>query len=347
MSALPASGPARPPALLARRPGLAMAALRRREVQLVLAIVLVGGLSTALHPIFASSSNISFMLADSVTTMVLAVSQTVVILGRGIDLSVAPVLGIAAIGVGFPAQDHNLNIFLALVIVLAIGTILGAGNGILVSVVGIPPIIATLATLTIYGGLQFIFTSGQEVVSIPAGYNNLGSADMVPGVPWLVVIGAAVVATAYLFLTRTLPGRSIFAIGNNADAAFRAGLPVRRVLFATYVISGALAGLAGLIYLCHTGSADATSGTDTNVNLTSIAAALIGGTTLRGGRGNPVGGALGAVFLSVALTAMVFARIPPIWEPAGVGVLILLAVVSGSKRAPVRRLPRPAGGPKP
>jgi ribose/xylose/arabinose/galactoside ABC-type transport system permease subunit len=313
-------------------------------VQLLLAILLVGGVSTALHPNFGSASNISFMLADSVTTMVLAVSQTVVILGRGIDLSVAPVLGIAAIGVGFPAQDHHLNILLALLFVLLIGTALGVGNGFLVAVVGIPPIITTLATLTIYGGLQFIFTSGQEVVSIPTSYNNLGSADVVPGVPWLLVIGAAVVAGAYLMLTRTVAGRSVYAIGNNADAAFRAGLPVRRVIFATYVISGALAGLAGLIYLCHTGSADATSGTDSNLNLTSIAAALIGGTTLRGGRGNPVGGALGAVFLSVALTAMVFARIPPIWEPAGVGVLILLAVMAGGEGTHVRRMLQSAGG---
>jgi ribose/xylose/arabinose/galactoside ABC-type transport system permease subunit len=313
-------------------------------VQLLLAILLVGGVSTALHPNFGSASNISFMLADSVTTMVLAVSQTVVILGRGIDLSVAPVLGIAAIGVGFPAQDHHLNILLALLFVLLIGAALGVGNGFLVAVVGIPPIITTLATLTIYGGLQFIFTSGQEVISIPTSYGNLGSADVVPGVPWLLVIGAAVVAGAYFMLTRTVPGRSIYAIGNNSDAAFRAGLPVRRVIFATYVISGTLAGLAGLIYLCHTGSADATSGTDSNLNLTSIAAALIGGTTLRGGRGNPVGGALGAVFLSVALTAMVFARIPPIWEPAGVGVLILLAVIAGGEGTHVRKMLQSAGG---
>ena len=325
---------------LGQRSSPAARLLRRRELQLVLAIVLVGGISTTIHSDFATASNISFMLADSVVTMVLAVGQTIVMLGRGIDLSVAPILGITAIAVGFPAQDHNLNIFVALVLVLLIGAGLGIGNGVLVAVIGIPPIIATLATLTIYGGLQFIFTSGNEVVSVPPTYGDLGSDNMVPGVPWLVVIGAGVVAVASLFLARTTPGRAIYAVGNNIGAAFRAGLPVKRVVFSTYVLSGLLAGLGGLLYLCITGSADATSGTDTNVNLYSIAAALIGGTALLGGRGGPVGGALGAVFLSVALTAMVFARIPPIWEPAGVGVLILLAVVADRKGSPIRQMLR-------
>jgi ribose/xylose/arabinose/galactoside ABC-type transport system permease subunit len=324
----------RPPG---RGTALVTRALRRRDTQLLLAMLAVGGASSALHPGFASSSNISFMLADSVITMVLAVGQTIVVIGRGIDLSVAPVLGIAAVGAGFPAQDHNLNIFVALVLVLLIGTGLGMGNGVLVAVAGVPPIIATLATLTIYGGLQFIITSGNEVVSVPSTYEALGSNALLPDVPWLILVGAAVVLSAHCFLTRTTTGRAVFAVGSNASAAFRAGIPVRRTIFLTYVLSGMLAGLAGLVYLCHTGSADATTGTDTNVNLTSIAATLIGGTTLLGGRGRPLGSALGAVFLSVALTAMVFARVPPIWEPAGVGVLILLAVVTERPGAPARR----------
>ncbi len=325
--------------------------LRRREAQLVLAILAVFALSSALHHTFASASNISFILADSVATMIVAVGQTIVVLARGIDLSVSPVLGIAAIGVGFPAQDSNLNIWLALLFVLLIGIGLGSFNGFLVAVVGIPPIITTLATLTIYGGLQFIFTSGQEVVNIPNTYGQLGNANMLPGIPWVIVIGAAVVGLAHFFLTKTVAGRAIYAIGNNADASFRAGIPVRRVLFATYVICGGLAGLAGLIYLCHVGSADATTGSDTNVNLMSIAAALIGGTTLLGGRGGPLGAALGAVFLSEALQAMISFRIDPIWEPAGVGALILIAVVSDRKGAPARQLfrqafRRPAGAPR-
>jgi ribose/xylose/arabinose/galactoside ABC-type transport system permease subunit len=312
--------------------------LRRREVQLVLAILGLFALCTALHPQFGVASNIAFILADSVTIMIVAVGQTIVVLGRGIDLSVSPVLGMAAVSAGFLAADNNLNIWLALLLVLAIGTGLGVGSGFLVSVVGIPPIIATLATLTIYGGWQFIICGGMSVINIPAVYTNFGAANLLPGVPWLVVIGAGVVSVAYLFLKKTVTGRSVYAVGNNADAAFRAGIPVRRILFTTYVISGFLAGLAGLIYLCQIGSATSTSGSDGNTNLMSIAATLIGGTTLLGGRGGPVGSALGAVFLSEALQAMISFRINEIWDPAGVGLLILIAVVADRKGVPVRQL---------
>ena len=318
----------------------ALVLLRRREIQLALAILGLFALCTALHPQFGVASNIAFILADSVTIMIVATGQTIVVLGRGIDLSVSPVLGIAVVAIGFPAQDQNLNIWLALLFALLIGAGLGIGNGLLVSVIGIPPIIATLATLTIYGGWQFILCGTSSVVSVPATYSNFGDANLLPVVPWLLVVGVATVAATSLFLTRTVTGRSIYAVGSNADAAFRAGIPVRRILFTTYVICGFLAGLAGFIYLCQIGSGTSTSGSDSNTNLMSIAAALIGGTTLLGGRGGPVGSALGAVFLSEALQAMISFRINELWDPAGVGVLILIAVVADRKGAPVRQLLR-------
>lgn len=314
--------------------------LRRREIQLVVAILGLFALCTALHPQFGVSSNIAFILADSVTIMVVATGQTIVVLGRGIDLSVSPILGITVVAIGFPAQDQNLNIWLALLFALLIGTGLGIGNGFLVSVIGIPPIIATLATLTIYGGWQFIICGNSSVVSIPANYSNFGNANLLPVIPWLLVVGISAVVASSLFLGRTITGRSIYAVGNNADAAFRAGIPVRRVLFSTYLICGFLTGLAGFLYLCQIGSATSTTGTDSNTNLMSIAAALIGGTTLLGGRGGPVGSALGAVFLSEALQAMISFRINELWDPAGVGVLILIAVVADRKGAPVRQLLR-------
>ncbi|MDA8296438.1 MAG: ABC transporter permease [Actinomycetota bacterium] len=318
--------------------------LRLREVQLVLAMAAVVIASAILHPDFLAPGNISFMLADSAVTAILATGQTLVILGKGIDLSVAPILGICAVEVGFPAQNHNLNLALALMLVMGIGIMLGIGNGLLVSWARIPPIITTLATLSVYGGLQFILANGQEVVNIPNAYDTLGNADLLSGVPWVLVIAVGIAVAVALFLRQTNLGRSIYAVGNNADAAHRSGIAVRRIIFTTYVLSGLLAGIAGLIYLCHTGSADSTTGTDSNVELTSIAATLIGGTTLTGGRGGVIGSVLGAIFLSVALTAMVFARIPAIWEPAGVGALILLAMVTDRHSGTLASRARRRGG---
>jgi len=294
---------------LGRAGTLIVRILRQREAQLILAILLVGGISATIHPDFVASGNISFMLADSVGIMVLAIGETIVIIGRGIDLSVAPILGIAAIAVGFPAQNHNLNIFAALALVILIGIALGVGNGLLVSVASLPPIIATLATLAVYGGLQFIFSSGNEVSSIPNSYYDLGSSDVVLG--FLADLDRDRSGSSDNVLSSKDVSRSV-DIRNRQQcrSGISAGIPVRRVLFLTYVLCGLLAGIGGLIYLCHVGSADSTTGSDSNVNLNAIAAALIGGTALSGGRGRPAGAALGAVFLSVALTAMVFLRIP-------------------------------------
>jgi len=154
--------------------------------------------------------------------MIVAVGQTMVVLGRGIDLSVSPMLGIAAVCVGFPASNNNLNIWLALLFVLLIGTALGwqwlfggrdrdtADH-------------RHLATLTIYGGLQFIICGGLSGSISPPFTPTSGPPNLLPGVPWLIVIGVGVVVLAYLFLTRTVTGRSVYAVGNNAKGAFRAG----------------------------------------------------------------------------------------------------------------------------
>jgi len=326
--------------------GRVLRLLRMREVQLILAIGIVVAVTTAAHPSFVAPGNISFMLADASATAILAMGQTIVVLAKGIDLSVAPILGISAVLVAFPAQDLNLPIIVGLAIVLGVGLVLGAANGVLVSIARIPPIIATLATLSVYGGLQFIVAKGEEISNIPNSYAALGNDDIVAGVPWVLLIVIALAAAVTFFLRHTNMGRSIYAIGNDATAAHRSGIPVRRVTFISYTLCGILAGIGGLIYLCHVGSVDSTTGTADNINLTSIAATLIGGTALTGGRGGVAGSVLGAIFLSVALTAMVFALIPAIWEPAGVGALMLLAMLfdrRSTARSPSRtRRPRRA-----
>jgi ribose/xylose/arabinose/galactoside ABC-type transport system permease subunit len=130
-------------------------------------------------------------------------------------------------------------------------------------------------------------------------------------------------------LRYTAFGRSIYAVGDDAEAAYRAGISVQRVLFSTYVISGLFAGLGGVAYLIYTSGADSTTGI--NDNLTAIAAAIIGGTALTGGVGGAFGALVGSVFLTVTLTAMSFAHVSDVWQPAGVGVLVLLAVVYDSR----------------
>jgi len=301
-------------------------ALAARELQLVFVTLIVFVITTIHDSSFAAVGDISFLIADIMAVAIVAVGETLVVLTRGIDLSVAPILGTAALAVGFLAQNHGLTPLEGLPLVLAIGAVLGLGNGFLVAIAGIPPIIATLGTLAVYSGVQGIVANGNEVVTLPPSYFNLGNDQLLSGVPYVGVIGLGVTLLFALILWRTRFGRSIYAVGSNAEAARRAGINVKRVLISTYVLCGALAGLGGLVFLAHVGSADSTTGTDSNIQLTAIAATLIGGSTLTGGKGGVIGSYLAAIFLSVALAALVDVRLNPIWEPAGVGVMILIAI---------------------
>lgn len=302
--------------------------LLHRELQLVLVTFVVAAITTIHDSSFSSTGNISFLIADSMAVAIVAVGETVVVLTRGVDLSVAPVLGTAALAVGFLAQNHGLTPLEGLPIVLVIGAVMGAGNGVMVAYAGIPPIIATLGSLAVYSGVQGIVANGQEVVTLPASYFNLGNNDLVTAVPYVGVIGLGVTLLFMLMLWRTRFGRSLYAVGNNLEAARRSGIRVRGVLMSAYVLCGALAGLGGLVFLAHVGSADSTTGTDSNIQLTAIAATLIGGSTLTGGKGGVLGSYMAAIFLSVALAALVDFQLNPIWEPAGVGVMILIAVLA-------------------
>ena len=302
--------------------------LRRREVLVAAAIVVVIGLSTAVHPYFWSSDNISFIFADSMVIAFLALGESFVMLGRGIDLSVGAIMGMSAIIVGFRIQNHGMTLLPAIGLGAVIGLVLGLGNAVLVGVARLPPIIATLGTFSVYSGLEFVVTNGNQVDTIPNSMTNLGSNTVLPGVPIILLATLPFVIAAALVLRYTVFGRSVYAVGNDAEAAYRAGIPVQRVLLLTYLIAGLFAGLAGVVFLIRTSGASSTTGaTD---NLSAIAAALIGGTALTGGRGGAFGALVGSIFLSATLTAMSYAHVSDVWQPAGVGVLVLLAVISDS-----------------
>jgi ribose/xylose/arabinose/galactoside ABC-type transport system permease subunit len=303
----------------------------RRELLLLAVMVVIVLASTAHHSYFWTSRNIAFILADSMVITFLAIGETFVLLSRGVDLSIAPIMGLSACIVGFRAQDHGMTLLPAVLLGAAVGLVLGLGNALLVAVLRLPSIIATLGTLSVYGGLQFVVTGGRQVDHVPTQYTDLGSETITWGIPAILLIGGAAVIVTALVLRHTTFGRAVYATGNDLEAAYRAGIRTQHVIFACYVICGLFAGLAGVIYLMRTGSAVATTGTDTNANLNAIAAALIGGTALTGGRGSAIGAIAGSVFLSLTLTAMVFAGIPAIWQPAGVGAAILIAVLADGK----------------
>lgn len=313
-----------------------------REITLIVAtIVTLAAVGLYSHR-FVSVENIRFMVLNSVVLSLVALGQTWVIATKGIDLSVAPIMGLTAVVTGLLAQTSGLPLYQAFVIALAIGAALGAVNGFLVAKITIPPIIVTLGTYSIYSGLMFIYSNGTQVTSVPPAYATFGNgiiASWFP-VPIPVLTLAVAVLVCWFVLGYTLFGRAVLAIGNNTTAAYNAGVSVTSTQVYVYVISGVLAALAGLVFVSYTGSATVTTGTGDHIELQSIAVALIGGTAIAGGRGNMLGTVLGGLFLSVILTGLVFIHVPPIWYSAGEGAMILLTVTLGMRKAAAGRASR-------
>jgi ribose/xylose/arabinose/galactoside ABC-type transport system permease subunit len=301
--------------------------VRRRELLLVILTVAIFLITYLDNRGFGENGYISFMLADAMPLAILAVGQTIVCLVRGIDLSVAGVLGLVAVSTGFLAQDNHASVWLMLPLALGLGIGLGLVNGLFVVFARIPPIIVTLGTLIVYQGVQTLITGNGTASTLPPLYATIGNGDFLPELPYMLIPGVCVTVLVALALWRTSWGRAIYAVGSNADAAFRAGIRVKWVLISAYTACGTLAGLGGLAFLVHVGSADSQSGTSTNINLYSIAAALIGGTALTGGRGGVVGSFIAALFLEVTTQAVVILGVPQVWDAAAVGVLLLAAIL--------------------
>ncbi|MDR3494549.1 MAG: ABC transporter permease [Ancalomicrobiaceae bacterium] len=313
------------------------AARRRWPRELVLLIVIIAvtaGIGVA-DPGFVAKQNLQFMILNSVVLSLVALGQTLVIATRGIDLSVAPVMGLGAVVTGLWAQQFGFPLWGAVLASLAMGAVLGTLNGVLVANLNIPPIIVTLGTYSIYGGIVFIYSDGVQVYAVPPEYATFGNASILPflPIPIPVVILAGVLGLSWYMLEHTVFGRALLAVGNNAAAAYSAGISCASTVVRTYAIAGTLACFAGLIFVSYTGSATVMTGTGDHIELQSIAVALIGGTAAAGGRGNLIGTVMGSLFLSVILTALVFMHVPPIWYSAGEGLMILIAVTVGMNQS--------------
>ena len=307
----------------------------KRELALIAVTILTLGLVGIFNHDFLSLQNLRFMVLNCVVLSLVSLGQTMVIATRGIDLSVAPVLGLTAMVTGLMASTGGLPLAGACAITLAIGLVLGTLNGLLVALLAIPPIITTLGTYSLYSGLVFIYSNGTQVTSVPPSYATFGNGVLSPlfPVPIPVLLLAALLALTAFTVSHTRFGRAILAIGNNQAAAYNAGIAVTSVQVRAYTISGVLASIAGLMFVSYTGSATAPTGTGGHRERQTTAGARSGGTAIAGGRASMVGTVLGALFLSVVLTALVFVHVPPIWYSAGEGLMILAAVTAGFRGA--------------
>lgn len=307
-----------------------------RELGTLAMLLIVLVLAGIKEPRFLSSSSIDSILLWMPLLLVVGVGQMMVIITRGIDVSIGSMLGFAGIAVGmvFRSQPH-LNVFVGLALGLCIGLILGSINGLLVAWAKVPPIIATLGSLSAYRGLVFILSHGEQVDSntIPealTAWSQKGPLT-VGGVTvsWLLIMALAIAALAGWVMLYSRLGRDIYALGSNPEAARLRGIPVGRTTFAVYAITGALAGAAGVMYASRYGFVNpATAGL--GFEMTVIAAVAIGGTKVTGGSGTVLGVVLGCLLLGAINVALAVLGIAGSYQTLVYGVVILVAVLVDS-----------------
>ncbi|MGH2914696.1 MAG: ABC transporter permease [Solirubrobacteraceae bacterium] len=281
---------------------------------------------------FLTQANWLNTSSTATEVLLLAVGQTFVIITAGIDLSVGAILGLSGMA-GAWAMEHffsgggtpgGIVTAVGFIVALLVGALVGATNGVLIARWDIPPFVVTLGTLGIGTGLADLISNGQEISSIPPLVGNIGNTNIAGWVPVPVLVAVLVAIVAGVILARTRWGAYTYSIGDSREAAVRAGIDDRRHLFSVYTVSGLLAGLAGIIVMTRLGAASPASGADDELN--AIAAVVIGGASLFGGRGTVIGSVIGTCIISVLLTGLIIVNVPPFWQLVAVGVVLIAAV---------------------
>ncbi|MGC8468811.1 MAG: ABC transporter permease [Acetobacteraceae bacterium] len=329
MNVEPGDPAASPPVLPAvavqaeRRNRLA-AFLREREGVLAVTLVLVLiGISIGSHGDFWSHVNITNLLVRGAITGIPAIGMTLVILTGGIDVSIGSMLGLVAAtgGLMFEA-GWPVAVVAPLFVVLGAG--FGAVNAAIILGGRVPPVVATLGTLSIFRMAVFLVLGSNWITAIPPVLTTLFIAWHVGPLPVATVIALVLMVIFGVFMRGFRLGRHVYAIGNNKEAARLAGIKVRRIEFYTYVLLGAFTGIAALLTLGQ--SPLAQNSTGTGFELGVIAAVVLGGTELSGGRGTILGTALGTIIVELIEDGVVLMRIQPFWGGVLLGGIILFSI---------------------
>ncbi|MBB6334349.1 ABC transporter permease [Schaalia hyovaginalis] len=277
-------------------------------------------------PNFASVDNLLNIARAISINAIIAAGMTFVIITAGIDLSVGSTVAVAGVTAVLAAMT-GMPSFIAILIGVCAGALAGLVNGALSAYLALAPFIVTLGLMTFLRGLAYTMTEGQPIVDSALSFRDLGNGYLL-GIPVPVVVMIGVYLVSWLVLERTKFGRHVYAVGGNPEAARLAGIRVKRVLTSVYVIAGALAGLAGVIFAARVVSAQPTAGN--GYELDAIAAVVLGGTSLAGGKGRILGTLVGSVILGVLTTGLILMNVQFFTQLLIKGIVIILAVAIDS-----------------
>jgi ribose transport system permease protein len=295
---------------------------RRLEIRMLgLAIVLAAVLSL-LSPYFLTTSNLFNILDQSVVIGIVAVGMTFVILTGGIDLSVGSVAGLAGVILGLALREFPIPV--AIVLAVLAGAGIGLFSGILVAYFGLAAFVVTLGVMAIGRSLCYILSGQQSISDIPDAIQAIVYTDVL-GIPTNVIFLVILYLVAWAYLTRTKGGRTIYAIGSNKEAARAAGLSVLFYSVLPYVVSGALSAVAIVFSVAQILSVDPLAGT--SWELDAIAAVVIGGASLFGGRGTIIGTLIGVLIMVMIRNGLNLMNVSPYWQGSAIGGIIILALL--------------------
>jgi ribose transport system permease protein len=271
---------------------------------------------------FYQPANLLDIMLQSAINAVIAVGMTLVVTTKGIDLSVGSIVGISSM---VAASLLPQGLWLSIGAGFLVGLICGLANGILIAKLKLPDFIVTLGTMSIFRGAALIYTDGQPIYGIDKTFRMI-FAGAVAGIPNPVLIALAIALLAFLLVRYTTLGEQIIAVGGNEEAARLSGVDVDRVKIAVYALSGVLSSVAGMILVARIGAAEPIGGN--GFELQAIGAAVIGGASLFGGEGNPLGSLIGALTLGAMRNGLTLLNVPSFWQFVATGVVVILAVLA-------------------
>jgi rhamnose transport system permease protein len=305
---------------------LADLVFKLREFGIIAVLVVFVAVTAAIQPRFVEGQNIKFILTNATIFALLALGETMVIVARHIDLSVGSVLGLSAyLSADLFTRSHGIPIPVVFLVGLMIGAACGVINGAIVAIGRVPSLVVTLATLYVIRGFDIIVVGGGMVVasSLPNGFLAIASASIGP-VPYLALVVAGVIGLGAYYLRSYRSGRELYAMGSNPDAARLAGIATGKRVFTAFVVSGAIAGVAGVLWAANYGTIDSTAGT--GYELQVVAACVVGGVAIFGGSGTVIGAGAGALLLATINQAMYVLGISSFWDEAIAGLLLIAAI---------------------
>ena len=310
---------------------------RLREFPVTAALVVLVVATAVVNPLFLSPQGLKDLMLNATVMIILAVGQTLVIVTRNVDLSVGSILGLVAFGTGTVfAAAPEMPIIAVVLLGMAFGSVLGLFNGLLVTGAKVPALVITLGTLYVYRGINNAWAGGTQYFAgdRPDSFGAL-SVDTFLGIPMITLMAVAVVIAAAVFMSGTRSGRDFYAVGSDPEAARLFGIPASKRVLTAFLVNGALAGLAGVLYASRFNAVGATTGS--GLELDVVAAAVVGGVAIFGGSGTVVGAAIGALLLNTITSSLTAIRVDKFWQQAVVGILILAAILidrlAGLRRA--------------